>query len=491
MLSKSLYLRGITCPKSLWLKKNKPEVLQVDEKKLAVFAEGEKVGQLARELFPNGKEIGFEEGNFQDKIRQTKKWIEQGESVIYEATFAWDRVLVMVDILRIEEGKLNLYEVKSSTGLKEIYLEDIAMQVYVLQSLGYEVEGANLIHIDNSYILHQALEVQKLFKTIDVTQAIQPKLKAIPNHLQTFAQVLSCSDEPNVAIGEQCLSPYECDGYEYCWKKQRRIPDYSVFNIGYLKMQEKFKLYRQGITTIDQIPNPCSFAHKQRIQIECEKSQTPLIDKKAIKSFLQGLRYPIYHLDFETFQQAIPQWEGISAYQQIPFQFSIHIDYGDGRVEHREFLAHEGEDPRCDLAQSLIESIPSGAMSMAYNMAFEKSVIVKLAQNFPNLSERLNEIASNMVDLMKPFADKAYYHPKMMGSHSIKRVLPALVPEMEDAYKKLTLIHHGGEAMEVFPVLHLLDEKEKEAYKEALLEYCKLDTLAMVKVLEKLKEICD
>ena len=201
------------------------------------------------------------------------------------------------------------------------------------------------------------------------------------------------------------------------------------------------------------------------------------------------MSYPIYHLDFETFQQAIPEFVGLSPYAQIPFQYSLHIEYEDGTLKHKEFLAPDGVDPREQIAKRLVEDIPSNVTVLAYNMGFEKGVIRKLASLFPNLSNSLMAIHDNCKDLMTPFANKDYYHPNMKGSYSIKYVLPTLVPEFENAYKELDLIHNGGEAMEAFAKLSKIDdEKLKQRYSDSLLEYCKLDTLPMVKVLEKLKE---
>jgi hypothetical protein len=173
---------------------------------------------------------------------------------------------------------------------------------------------------------------------------------------------------------------------------------------------------------------------------------------------------------------------------QIPFQYSIHIDYGNGKVEHKEFLGDENSDPREALAKQLVEDIPLHVTVLAYNMGFEKGVIRKLSESFPALHSKLMSIHDNIKDLMTPFQTKDYYHPNMKGSYSIKQVLPSLVPEMEKAYKDLNLVHHGGEAMQTFASLSTMDEETREAYRNALLEYCKLDTLAMVKVLEKLKE---
>lgn len=487
-LSKSLYIRGLQCEKSLWLKKKKPEILQApDDSAQAVFDTGTSVGELACELFSSGERIEFS-GDFDAQIAKTKELIESGVKVIYEATFCFDGILVMVDILRIGVDGLIINEVKSSTSVKDVYIDDAAIQYYVLSSLGYEVSRVNIIHIDSTYTRDETLEPEKLFCVQDITEQVKQKQRDIPKILNKFDEILSQNNEPSIDIGVHCSNPYLCDAWEYCWREQRGIPEYSIFDISRLRSDKKFELYKSGVIKFSDIKDLSKFNASQQIQIKSEISQEQIIDKDAIKEFLGTLRYPLYHLDFETFQQAVPEFVGLSPYEQIPFQFSIHKDDGKGNLEHFEFLAEAGADPRYELALNLIKFIPQDACVLAYNMSFEKGVIRRLAEAYPQISNELMAIHDNIKDLMAPFASKSYYHPKMKGSYSIKYVLPALVPELELAYKDLNLIHHGGEAMQAYAAMTFMKETEREAYKQALLEYCKLDTLAMVKILEKLYE---
>ncbi len=490
-LSKSLYVRGLQCEKSLWLKKKKSEVLQApDDGAQAVFDTGTSVGELACELFSGGERIEYT-GDFSAQMAKTKELIERGTKVIYEATFCFDGILVMVDILRICEDGLVINEVKSSTSVKDVYIDDASIQYYVISSLGYKVSGANIIHIDNTYVRGERLELEKLFHAEDVTEQIIQKQAEIPQILNKFEKILSKNVEPEVDIGPHCSDPYHCDAWEYCWCEQRGIPEYSIFNISRLRSDKKFELYKNGVVKFEDIKDLDKFNASQQIQIRSELSQKQIIDKEAIKEFLDTLSYPLYHLDFETFQQAVPEFIGLSPYEQIPFQFSIHKEDGKGNLEHFEFLAEIGADPRYELALNLIKFIPQDACVLAYNMSFEKGVIRRLVTNYPQISNELMAIHDNIKDLMAPFASKSYYHPKMQGSYSIKYVLPALVPEFESAYKDLNLIHHGGEAMQAYENMTRMSADEREAYKKALLAYCKLDTLAMVKVLEKLREVAN
>lgn len=489
-LSKSLYTRGLQCVKSLWLKKYKKEVLALpDASTEAIFETGNLVGDLACQLFPNGVEVPYEGTTFEDKIILTQDLINQGINHIYEATFQYEGILVMVDILTIEDDVVTINEVKSSTEVKEVYLHDASIQYYVLNGLGYDVKKVTIIHINNAYVRGDELDIQKLFTITDVTEDVLEKQCNIPSYLKEFKKHLDDrANEPNIDIGKHCSDPYECDAWDYCWNQQKCIPEYSIFDISRLRSETKFELYKKGILHFHQITDISSFSLSQQIQIKSELEQREIIDKEAIKSFIDTLSYPVYHLDFETFQQVVPLWKGISPFMQIPFQYSIHIDYGDGRLEHKEFLGDENADPREALAKQLVLDIPTNVTVLAYNMGFEKGVIRKLAQNYPDLHVKLMCIHDNIKDLMTPFQNKHYYHPKMQGSYSIKYILPALVPEMERAYKELNLVHHGGEAMQTFANLPKMDKETREAYRNALLEYCKLDTLAMVKVLEKLKE---
>ena len=226
----------------------------------------------------------------------------------------------------------------------------------------------------------------------------------------------------------------------------------------------------------------------QKSAVENYKSKETFINKEKIKEFVDTLTYPIYHLDFETFQQAIPEFKGISPYQQIPFQYSLHIEHEDGTLEHKEYLALDGIDPREQIALRLVEDIPNDVTVLAYNMSFEKGVIKRLSESFPELSTHLLSINENMKDLMVPFQKKQYVTPSMNGSYSIKYVLPALVPELARAYKELEGVQNGGQAMNAFANMSKMEEAEKQKMRTSLLEYCKLDTLAMVKILDKLKQ---
>lgn len=501
-LSKSLFTRGLQCSKSLWLKKYKSEVLTPpDEQAKAAFKVGKGVGALACELFPNGKKIPFEGTTFDEKLALTQQYIGEGAKNIYEATFKYDDVLVMVDILHInDDGSVEIYEVKSSTWnsektLKKIkkYIDDASIQHYVVNGCGFEIKKTSIVLLNSDYIRGDELEIDQLFSIVDVADEIIELQDGIPAYLSHFQKVLDNKEtEPNVDIGWHCKNPYECDAYEYCWKTQKAIPEYSVFDIFSLTENSKaLQLYRQGIIEVNDIPDDFGLTENQAFVVDAWKYYHTNIDTDEIKYFLDSLVYPIYHLDFETFQNAIPEFNRQSPYQQICFQYSLHIEQKDGTMEHKEFLGKEGTDPRVELIEKMLNDIELDSTVLVYNDSFEKLRIKEMAEDFPQYANKLMRIHENIIDLAVPFKEKAYYDYRLKGKYSIKLVMPLLVPRMAQAYKELNLVQNGGDAMNTFPKLVDMDEQTKVKYREALLKYCGLDTLAMVEILRKLREVVE
>ena len=487
MLSKSQYVRGLQCHKSLWLNKNKPGLLEEpDVQQKSLFKTGNTVGELACELFPGGKEIKFDSKDFDGMIRKTTKLIEEGSRVIYEATFKENGVFAMADILVKNGDKWDVYEVKSSTSVKDYHRNDATVQWYALSNV-LELNRIFIVHINNKYQRKGELDIQQLFKVVDVTESVLEKLDEVLQNISEMEAMIPLA-EPNIDIGQHCSDPHECDFKKYCWQG---IPTPSIFDLYRMNSIKKFELYRKGIVSFDQIPIDLELSNVQSVQVESFKSNNILINKTVIKDFLNTVEFPIHFFDFETFQNAIPRFDGQHPYAQMPFQYSLHILHVDGRLEHKEFLGDENSDPRKDLAERMIQDIlPTGSL-MAFNQSFEKEVISKLAQRFPENDQALMQIHSRFVDLLVPFRSLGYYHPDFNGSFSIKSVLPAMFPnELELDYKQLA-IQHGGIAMDTFANLYLLKDK---AYlgqiRKDLLAYCRLDTLAMVRIFEKLKLLC-
>ncbi|MBR3661439.1 MAG: DUF2779 domain-containing protein [Bacilli bacterium] len=418
-------------------------------------------------------------------IDDTKKALEKDNIVICEASFLYKNNFCSVDILEKKGKDLYLYEVKGSTSMKDVFLHDMSFQYYVLTSLGYNIKKYYLVYLNNKYYRQGKLNLNKLFTKVDVTDKIIElqdhvisKLKEINNYMQE-------KKVPGDDIDLKCFKPYACPYWKYC---TRNLPKPNVFDIYKLNKQKMIGYYKENIITFKDLEK-VNLNSNQMMQIEYElNDKDDYINKDNIRKFLNTLTYPLYFLDFETFQLPIPKYDNTCAYQKIPFQYSLHY-IEKGKLYHKEFLGSK-KDPRRELAERLISDIPENVCVLAYNMGFEKGVIKNLAYLFPDLKEHLLNIYDNIKDLMIPFQKKDYYNKLMKGSYSIKYVLPALFPnEKELDYHNLELVHNGSEAMSYYDTLFDKPISEQEYIRKCLLEYCKLDTYAMVMIYEKLLEV--
>ncbi len=486
-LSKSKYCKGVQCPKILWMDKYKPEEAE-DVLPEAVLANGNRVGDLARRYFGKYDLVEFD----YDKTvmtGKTKQFMQAGSENIAEAAFLVDGLYCAVDILHKNGDGYDIVEVKSSTKVTAIYIEDMAFQYCVLKRCGINVKRVFLMHLNSEYVRHGELDLNGLFTLEEFTEDVKQKFSEVEANIRYIRNYVDTDCEPERDIDLYCENPYLCAYYGYCAK---HIPEQSVFNVRRLKTATKYEYYHQGIITFEDIvKQQPKLSDKQWKQVETAYyDRADEVDADAVKEFLDTLSYPLYHLDFETFQQAIPEYEGLSPYSQIPFQYSLHIEQADGTLEHREFLAKEGTDPRRAIAESLCKDFPADVCVLAYNKSFEQRVLQGLADYFPDLSEYLLAIRENMRDLMIPFQKQQYYCKAMQGSYSIKYVLPALCPgDPELDYHALEGVHNGVEASETFADLANHTPKEIRVMRNNLLKYCCLDTLAMVKILEKLREV--
>ena len=485
-LSKSKYCRGIQCRKMLWMDEHMPE--QAGELGLeVVFTNGRNVGDIARSYFGSYSVIEFEE----DKnlmAENTKKLIENGIENIAEASFIYDGLYCAVDILHKNGDGFDIVEAKSSTSIKDIYIDDVAFQYYLLTQCGINVKKVQLMYINNSYERKVDLELDKLFVLEDCTEVTKQKAMDVSKNIAEIRAYVESKAEPQEDIGLHCSTPYGCAYYGYC---ARHIPQHSIFDIARMANEKKYEYYRQGIISFeDIIKSGIKLSERQRQQVEMTYYHKPTsIQPNEIKSFLETLDYPLYYLDFETFQSAIPEYDGLKPYEQIPFQYSLHIEQENGELEHKEFLAKEGTDPRRTIAERLCADIPKNVYVIVFNASFEKSIIKKLATTFPDLADHLISIDDNIHDLIIPFRKRYYYDEAMQGSYSIKSVLPSLYPENSELdYNALDDIHNGYEASAAFSDLQNHEPQEIAVIRENLLRYCRLDTLAMVKVMDKLRK---
>jgi len=292
-------------------------------------------------------------------------------------------------------------------------------------------------------------------------------------------------EPPDIDIGRHCSDPYDCDFHGHCWQ---HIPESSVFNLKGRGV-DKFALYRQGIVNLSDVPKQMLPEH-QLIQVEGILEKKNIMNKEKMKEFLDSLWYPICFFDFETiYNVPVPMFEGTRPYQPVPFQYSLHyLENKDAALKQYEYLAPAGSDPRRELVEKLITEIPANACVLAYNMQYEAGILNYLKEWFPEYGTQIENIISNLIDLMIPFRNRDFYHWKMEGSYSLKYVLPALVPEL--TYENM-VIRDGEMAADAWLKMQKLDEHEEiERIRSALLAYCKMDTLAMVKILERLRSYC-
>lgn len=487
-LSKSNYCSAVQCNKILWLDEKKHSVA-TDTSNKSVLANGIRVGELARGLF--GEYTNVENNN--DKsimILETEELLEQKTRIITEASFAFEKNFASVDILKNEEDGIEIYEVKSTTSVKDIYLDDISYQVYILKNLGYNVKSANIVYLNNKYIRYGELELDKLFVIEDVTEIAFSKQEEVQNKIDEINEYLKQKDEPEDCIGMQCFqNNYDCAYWQYC---SRNLPEKNVFNIDRLQTKKKVELFQvDKVSFADILPMLTTDRFKQQVNAELTDEVT--IKKDEIREFLKQIKYPIYFLDFEGYEIPIPEYDGSWAYEQIPFQYSIHIIENEGaEVKHEEFIAENGKDPRRIIAEKLVEIIPENASIVVYNLSYEKTRMREFGELFEDLKARFDKMQEQIIDLITPFRSRWYYCKEMNGSSSIKQVLPALFPnEPELDYHNLPVVHNGTEASETYLDLPNYSKEEQEEIKKGMLMYCGLDTYALVKVWEKLKNVLE
>ena len=451
MLSKSKYIRGLNCQKSLWLYVHKRDQQAISEEKQAVFARGTNVGELARQYFPYGKMAVLEDYPGFKSAKRTQDFIEQGVETIYEATFVHEDIIIAADILNKENGKWYMYEVKSTNSTKPQHIDDIAIQYYVVKGeSGFAPEDVFIMHFNRDYIKRGDINVKELFIADSMINQVLPLQDVIKDNLPLLFDIMN-GEEPSIAMGKQCDAPYHCDFYDYC----SSLINNSTNN------DEKVNL-----------------------------SSAPEIAENEVKSFIKNVQYPLYYLDFETIMPAIPLYDESRPYQQIPFQYSLHHQNTEkSELIHEYYLAENNlyVDPRKALIEQLIKQTKTAKTIFVYNIAFEQTRISEMGRDFPQYANELNLINQKLVDLIIPFRKKYYRTETMEGSSSIKKVLPALCPEF--SYDELE-IGNGMAASNSFLDLYYCDDEEiKKQIRDNLLKYCHLDTLAMVKLFEVLKKV--
>jgi hypothetical protein len=442
-ISKSSYIRGMKCQKSLWLHFFQPEDRdEISESQQNIYDTGHNVGLLAQQRYPEGIDASRgEPGKVSEAVAFTQELIASGQTVIYEAAFSDGETLCYMDILVKKNGKWQAFEVKATTSVKDYHIQDAAFQYYVITRSGLPLGDIFLVHLNNQYVRRGAIDVQLLFKPERLTDIVRSMQETIPVNLGAMQQMLLSGGMPDIAMGPHCTHPFGCDFMEFCRRDIAEAP-------------------------------------------EIVDRQPASRDQDALDDFKATLAYPLFFFDFETIMPPVPYHDESRPYQQIPFQYSLHIVRHPGNMdlpEHFEFLGAPPADPRPALIEALLTQLGTRGSIIVWNATFEKTRLKEMARDFPQYTGPINALFDRMVDLMVPFRRKHLYTPEMNGSYSLKAVLPALVPEL--SYSELGIQEGGTASLTYLSFYDDTDPESASKKREDLLKYCALDTLSMVRIL--------
>jgi hypothetical protein len=485
MLSKSRFLAGLQCYLRLWYQCYERELIpEVPPARQAVFDAGHEVGELATRLYPGGILIDEPYYRHKEAVQSTLKAMQDPNvKALYEAAFMFDGVRIRVDILeRSENETWNLVEVKSSTSVKDVYYPDVAVQHYVLEGCGLKMGLAGILHINNQYVFDgKNLDLDALFAFADLTDFSVSMQPEIPAQLSKLKEMLAGDGAPVIQPSRHCHKPYTCEFWEHCTKD---MPEFWIYDINGIDREKFDELADMGIQDISDIPSTFPLNQIQdRIRVSVTDQQEYISDQ--LEAELNDMEYPIHFLDFETISPAIPRYADTRPYQTIPFQWSDHILFEDGKLDHREYLCSEDKDPRKQFTKTLLDAAGTTGSIVIYT-SYETGVLNSLIEHFPQYADDIQSVIDRFIDLYA-IIRRNYYHPKFYGSFSLKYVLPALVPEM--SYDKLSIQDGMQASLEYLRMIGPeTDEKEKAATREDLLIYCRQDTLAMVKIRDELSK---
>jgi hypothetical protein len=489
MLSKSRILLHRQCPKRLWLNQFRPELKQGDPAAEALMASGNQLGEVAREMHPGGVMIDGE--NLTRAIEDTAQALKGRKRPIYEATFAHMEVLVRADLLLPVRGGYRLVEVKSAGGVKPYHVEDAAIQAWVIRNAGLDIKRVEIAHVNTGFVYTGSTDIRTfvgdgheldcpgvgayggLLAHVDVTEQVEELENQVPKWVNAANKTLK-GEEPEIEPGKQCDKPFACPFKAYC------IPQASGYWVEVLKDKALVAdLRAAGYADLRKVPKSRLSKPKHLRLWQAAKTGRAVLEPAAAEA-LANLPYPRYYLDFETIQFTVPIWPGTSAYHQLPFQWSCHIEDKAGALRHAEYLAKDAGDPRREFAETLIRILRKRGPIFVYSQSFEATRLIELSTVFYDLSPALDAIVKRMVDLL-PIARENYYHRDMHGSWSIKAVLPTIAPEL--AYDDLE-VGNGGMASLAFAKIidTATTASERQALRKNLLAYCQRDTLAMVRL---------
>lgn len=482
-LSKSKITSFEQCPKRLWLQTHRPDLATLDAGVEARFAAGHEVGDAACALCSSGIMIEAEPDLAAALQRTQELTSASAQDPVFEATFAHDGVLVRVDIMEPDGlGGWHIAEVKSSTIRKDYHVADLATQLWVLREAGVQVSSAAIRHLNNQFFLAEEGNYQGAFVDTQSLEDAKPLALKRPKLVAEIWSVLG-GEEPARDPGDHCHDPFPCEFVGYCSRdlETARFPVSSLPRTG---RQLAAKWAEHGIVELEDVP-PGSFTNAIHARIhEATLSGVPYHDVDGARRIVGDWAYPRTYLDFETIAFALPRWLGTKPWEQVPFQFSAHIEDSEGEITHREFLSLDGKDPRRACAEALVAQIPQEGTVIAYNAAFERTCILRLAERFSDLAEGLKAIAARIVDLL-PLTREHWYHRDQGGSWSIKAVIPTI--PTAGTYDELDVGDGSAAQMAYLEAIDPDTSPERRRHLEqALKAYCAKDTFAMIEVLRHL-----
>ena len=478
-ISKTSYMAGLQCRKLLWTRIHEPDLLVEDDDSKRVFTTGQEVGLYARKLFPNGIAIDTTL-SIPDRIKATQAALTQRKP-IYEAAICSGNLYAQIDILVPVSSGWDIVEVKSSAKIHDHYYQDVAFQKYVCDKSGLPIRQCRIATINSDYIKRGPIKVNKLFNLNSISKEVAKVIRDVPRSVAVMIRALGTKC-PKIDIGPHCSSPHSCPLQSHCWAF---LPKHNVFEL-YRIGARAHEFMEQGILRIRDIPADTPMSRYQSIQVKCVKTGKPYINPEAIIEFMDDLEYPVRFLDFESFSTPIPINDGTKPYQQIPFQYSLHIlPRLKAKPVHYEFLAEGRDDPRPALLSNLKKHIGSSGTILAFSMTFEKSRLKEMAEAFPDHRQWIKDALPRFKDLIAPFRRAAYYHPDQHGSNSLKQVMPALTDRSYDNMD----IAGGSAAADEFMQVTFGDvsDAERKRVHSQLLRYCKQDAGGMIDILHRLQ----
>jgi hypothetical protein len=484
-ISKSKYIAGLQCAKLVWYHYNaRDRIPPYDESTQAVFDQGHQVGDLAKSLFPGGLEIQGDHTEFEDVLRRSSEALKERRP-LFEPAFRFGNAYARADILSpVRPDRWDIIEVKSSTGVKDVHLQDLALQKYTYCGAGLDIRKCELLYIDNDYERLGKVEPGKLFGREDVTRQVDLLIPNVEKNLRKVMETIRLKHQPDVSIGPWCSDPYTCPLTELCWDF---LPEPSIFDLSRIG-KRGFDLLKKGITGIDDIPDGFRLSAAQAMQVRAFKSGRPHIDKPAIREFLGKLMYPLYFLDFETFSTAVPLFDHVRPFQQIPFQFSLHIVRKPGQTpEHHGWISEGNEDPRPGVLRKLSSLLGSSGSIVSYNASFEKRILGESCRAYTDFARFSKSAERRFVDLLEPFRSFHYYNPDQKSSTSMKEVLPALTGR---GYGEMDIADGETASREYLRVMFGdVPAEEKARIRSQLEKYCGLDTSGMIAIVDALKTL--